>query len=45
MIPYTIACANCGKTRIARQTEDGIDPVLQACPNCECSDFEVLANS
>ncbi|MFC4450531.1 hypothetical protein [Halorussus aquaticus] len=37
-------CADCGELRVGRETDEGIRPVRDDCPECGTSEFDVLAH-
>jgi predicted nucleic acid-binding Zn-ribbon protein len=40
MVVHTLECTECQETRVGRDTDDGIAPVKQTCPNCGSASFE-----
>ena len=43
MVPYTIRCANCDASRLAFQKTEDLQPVREACPDCEDTNYRVPA--
>ncbi|WP_168215815.1 hypothetical protein [Halorussus ruber] len=43
MVVHRLQCTECRETRVGRDTDDGIAPVMQTCPNCGAASYEPLA--
>ena len=43
VVVYQLDCADCGESRVGRETDDGIRPVRDECPECGSSEYEVSA--
>lgn len=43
MVVHALQCTDCEKTRVGRDTDDGITPVREACPDCGSKSFTPLA--
>ena len=43
MVFHTIRCANCTATRVGRDTPAGVRPVLEGCPDCGRTEYDVLS--
>lgn len=39
MVIHTLQCAECRETRPGRDTDDGIEPIQTACPNCGTTEY------
>lgn len=43
MVVHALECTACGKTRVGRDTDEGVLPVRNACPDCGSTEFVRLA--
>lgn len=47
MLPYSIACTDCGAPQVGRERTAGAEviPYQDTCPECGCEDFDVEATT
>ncbi|WP_157971683.1 hypothetical protein [Halorussus litoreus] len=43
MVVHALECTDCGRTRVGRDTDDGVSPVRDACPDCGETEFVSVA--
>jgi ribosomal protein S27AE len=43
MVVHRLQCTECSETRVGRDTDEGIAPVKQTCPNCGAASYVSLA--
>lgn len=43
VVVYQLRCVGCDELRLGRETDEGIQPVRETCPDCGSTEYEVLA--
>lgn len=43
MVVHALQCTECEETRVGRDTDRGIAPVKERCPECGSADFQPLS--
>jgi predicted nucleic acid-binding Zn-ribbon protein len=43
MVVHALQCTDCEETRVGRDTDDGITPIQESCPDCGSKSFTPLA--